>query len=52
MIKALKTQGLPVPTNDVWIASTALETGARLLSLDAARFLRIPAVIHVPFDPL
>lgn len=32
---ALKKRGTPIPENDIWIAATALETGARLLSYDA-----------------
>lgn len=31
---ALKAKGAPIPENDVWIAATALETGARLVSYD------------------
>lgn len=31
---ALKAKGTPIPENDVWIAATALETGARLVSFD------------------
>jgi tRNA(fMet)-specific endonuclease VapC len=51
LMKTLKAIGMPIPTNDVWIASIALETGARILSLDA-RFHRIPAVVTVPLDAL
>jgi tRNA(fMet)-specific endonuclease VapC len=50
LMKSLKAQGMPVHTNDVWIASIALETGARILSLDA-HFSKIPAVITIPLDP-
>ena len=32
---ALRRKGLPIPTNDLWIAASALETGAALLSRDA-----------------
>lgn len=32
---ALRRKGRPVPTNDLWIAASALEHGAALLSLDA-----------------
>lgn len=32
----LKRAGTPLPTNDVWIAATTLETGGHLLSFDAA----------------
>jgi len=31
---ALRKKGTPIPENDLWIAATALETGARLLSYD------------------
>jgi tRNA(fMet)-specific endonuclease VapC len=32
---ALRRQGLPIPTNDVWIAASCMEHGAALLTLDA-----------------
>lgn len=31
---ALRRRGKPIPTNDVWIAAHALETGADLISFD------------------
>ena len=31
---ALAQKGTPIPDNDIWIAATALETGARLVSYD------------------
>ena len=31
---ALRAKGTPIPTNDMWIAAQALETGADLLSFD------------------
>ena len=30
----LRKQGTPIPTNDVWIAAHAMETGAELVTLD------------------
>ena len=34
-VKAMLTQaGTPIPDNDIWIAATALETGARIISFD------------------
>ena len=30
----LKARGKPIPTNDMWIAAQAMETGAELLSFD------------------
>jgi tRNA(fMet)-specific endonuclease VapC len=32
---ALRRQGHPIPTNDLWIAASSLEHGAALLTLDA-----------------
>ena len=32
---ALKAAGTPIPTNDLWIAAAALETGSLLLTRDA-----------------
>ena len=31
---ALRAKGRPIPTNDVWIAAQAMETGADLVSAD------------------
>lgn len=31
---ALRSNGTPIPTNDVWIAAHAMETGAELVSAD------------------
>ena len=31
---ALKAKGRPIPTNDVWVAAHAMETGADLVSAD------------------
>lgn len=36
----LRRKGQPIPTNDLWIAASALEQGAALLTLDA-HFLQI-----------
>ncbi len=31
---ALRRKGTPIPTNDIWIAAHAMESGADLLSFD------------------
>ena len=41
----LKSTGNPIPTNDLWIAASALETGSILLSRDA-RFDLVPGIIR------
>jgi tRNA(fMet)-specific endonuclease VapC len=50
LVKALKNQGTPIPTNDLWIAAIAMETGSRLMSLDS-HFQRVPALVSIPVDP-
>ena len=44
LVRQLRTQGTPIPTNDIWIAAAVLETGSRLLSYDA-HFEHVPGVI-------
>jgi tRNA(fMet)-specific endonuclease VapC len=40
----LRTAGRPVPTNDLWIAASAMEHGAELLTTDR-HFLDVPQVV-------
>jgi tRNA(fMet)-specific endonuclease VapC len=40
----LTLQGTPIPTNDVWIAAAAMETGSRLVTYDP-HFAHIPGLI-------
>lgn len=46
----LRKQGRPVPTNDLWIAASAMQLGLRILTTDA-HFQRIPQVI-VDYHPI
>ncbi|MGH9465395.1 MAG: type II toxin-antitoxin system VapC family toxin [Thermoanaerobaculia bacterium] len=32
--RSLRDKGTPIPTNDLWVAAQAMETGAELVSLD------------------
>ena len=41
----LKSAGTPIPTNDLWIAASVLETGSILLSR-AAHFDLVPGIIR------
>ncbi len=34
IMKSLRAKGRPIPTNDIWIAAHAMETGADLVSAD------------------
>lgn len=45
----LRRRGRPIPTNDVWIAAQAIETGADLLSADA-HFGEIDGLSWVAFS--
>jgi predicted nucleic acid-binding protein len=47
---ALRAKGRPIPTNDVWIAAHAMETGAELLSFDA-HFGAIDGLAWVALTP-
>ena len=40
----LKQAGTPVPTNDLWIAASAMQYGLRLLTLDS-HFRKIPQIL-------
>ena len=46
---ALRTKGRPIPSNDIWIAAHAMETGADLISADR-HFEQIDGLAwtHVP----
>lgn len=39
----LEKQGRPIPTNDIWIAAHAMETGAKIITYDK-HFLKIPGL--------
>ena len=47
---ALRARGRPVPTNDMWIAASAMEHGVPLLTSDA-RFRDVPQVLVRWFEP-
>ncbi|MDD5673093.1 MAG: type II toxin-antitoxin system VapC family toxin [Chitinivibrionales bacterium] len=40
----LRAKGTPIPTNDLWIAAAALETGSRLISYDD-HFKKVPGLV-------
>lgn len=44
LVNDLRQKGTPIPTNDLWIAATTLELGARLVTYDA-HFKKIPNLI-------
>lgn len=49
IVASLRKKGTLIPTNDIWIAATALETGVRLLSFDS-HFEEIPGLAMIAPD--
>ena len=45
----LRARGRPIPSNDIWIAAHALETGADLLSADR-HFADVDGLAWMPLD--
>lgn len=46
--KKLRKQGTPIPTNDIWIAASTMETGSILLSSDK-HFKEVPGLMVLDF---
>jgi tRNA(fMet)-specific endonuclease VapC len=44
----LKSNGTPIPTNDIWIAAQAMEHGAELITCDS-HFEKIAGLVHTIF---
>ena len=46
--KKLRKQGTPIPTNDIWIAASTMDTGSILLSSDK-HFKEVPGLMVLDF---
>lgn len=44
LVRRLRKKGTPLPTNDIWVAATALNAGARIVSYDK-HFEHVPDLI-------
>jgi predicted nucleic acid-binding protein len=44
ILNALREKGTPIPTNDIWIASSAMQYGLRVLTTDT-HYLQISQVL-------
>jgi predicted nucleic acid-binding protein len=44
ILDSLWKAGTPIPTNDIWIAATAMQYGLRVVTADA-HFLRVPQIL-------
>lgn len=51
ILSFLKDAGTPVPTNDIWIAASAMQHGLRLVTTDA-HYRKIPQVVLDYYQPL
>jgi tRNA(fMet)-specific endonuclease VapC len=49
ILDTLRNAGTPIPTNDIWIAATAMQHSLRILTTDA-HYLKIPQVIVDLFE--
>ena len=44
IFSTLRAAGTPIPTNDLWIAASAMQHGLRLLTADA-HFEKVPQIL-------
>lgn len=50
ILNGLWKRGTPIPTNDIWIAASAMQYGLDLLTTDA-HYRKIPQIIVEYFEP-
>ena len=48
--KYLRVKGTPIPTNDLWIAASAMQFGLKVLTSDY-HFLKVPQIITEILNP-
>jgi predicted nucleic acid-binding protein len=49
IVGSLRESGAPIPTNDVWIAASAMQHGLRVVTTDS-HFSRVPQILTMLFD--
>jgi tRNA(fMet)-specific endonuclease VapC len=50
ILHSLRTAGTPIPTNDVWIAASAMQHALPVFTADE-HFQRVPQILVEPLDP-
>ena len=50
ILNQLKKQGIPIPTNDIWIAAVSLQYGLPIYTFDQ-HFKHIAGLLLVPLNP-
>ena len=51
ILNSLRAAGSPIPTNDIWIAASAMQHGLELLTADA-HFTKVAQIIVRPLRPI
>jgi len=49
IVKSLRMKGKPIPTNDLWIAASAMQHGLKVLTTDK-HYLEVPQIITEYFE--
>ena len=49
IVRSLRMKGTPIPTNDLWIAASAMQHGLRVLTTDK-HYLKVPQIITEYFE--
>jgi predicted nucleic acid-binding protein len=49
IVQSLRVKGTPIPTNDLWIAASAMQHGLKVLTTDK-HYLEIPQIITEYFE--
>jgi len=49
IIQSLRMKGTPIPTNDLWIAASAMQRGLKVLTTDK-HYLEVPQIITEYFE--
>jgi tRNA(fMet)-specific endonuclease VapC len=48
-VQGLRAAGTPIPTNDIWIAASALQHGLSVVTTDSNHFSKVANLIVQPF---
>jgi len=49
IVRSLRMKGTPIPTNDLWIAASAMQHGLKVLTTDK-HYLEVPQIITEYFE--
>jgi predicted nucleic acid-binding protein len=50
IVQSLRMKGTPIPTNDLWIAASAMQHGLKIMTTDK-HYLEVPQIIPEYFEP-